>query len=248
MAGKTATPFIYGLLRFRQAYEPCLLCKRVLPSHSCHPGQKTLMSVVGLLPANLFLAANYSYDFWLTSLLALGVAMLIREFLDDTPLATSRCFALFFVFFMALAPKAVYFQLLALLLLTPRTKFVSDRQRRLFYLTGVLAALLAVATFALPLFATGGGSGDARGGSGINTSAQVSYILAGPVGAAYVICRYMVKEYLTVANIDLSLMNSKVPAHVCGNVRVVLKLRHSEHHRTGEVVELTFVTAVAWHV
>ena len=190
------------------------------------------MSVVGLLPANLFLAANYSYDFWL----------------DDTPLATSRCFALFFVFFMALAPKAVYFQLLALLLLTPRTKFVSDRQRRLFYLTGVLAALLAVATFALPLFATGGGSGDARGGSGINTSAQVSYILAGPVGAAYVICRYMVKEYLTVANIDLSLMNSKVPAHVCGNVRVVLKLRHSEHHRTGEVVELAFVTAVAWHV
>lgn len=41
---------------------------------------------------------------------------------------------------------------------------------------------------------------------------------------------------------------SFVLAHVCGNVRVVPKLRHSEHHRTGEVVELAFVTAVAWHV
>lgn len=171
------------------------------------PVKKTLMGVVGLLPTNLFLAANYSYDFWLTSLLALGVAMLIRELLDGTPLTTSRCFALFFVFFMALAPKAVYFPLLALLLLIPRSKFVSDRQRKLFYLTGVLVALLAVATFALPLFETGGGSGDARGGSDVNSSAQVSYILADPAGAAYVICRYMAKEYLAVANIDLSLMN-----------------------------------------
>ena len=129
------------------------------------PTKKTLLTVIALLPTNIFIAANYSYDAWLISFFILGTAMVIREFSDERLLTTSRAFALFLVFLVGLGPKAVYFPMLAILMLMPSSKFESKAQRRHFYIAGIVVALLAVATFALPLLSTkGGGSGDYRGG------------------------------------------------------------------------------------
>ena len=115
----------------------------------------------------------------------LGTAMAIREFSDERPMTTSRAFALFLVFLVGLGPKAVYFPMLAILMLMPSSKFESKTQKKRFYIAGVVVALLAVATFALPLLSTkGGGSGDYRGGRGVNASAQTALAFQDPVSFA----------------------------------------------------------------
>ena len=93
------------------------------------PTKKSLLTVVALLPTNIFLAANYSYDAWLISFFMLGTAMAIREFSDERPLTTSRAFALFLVFLVGLGPKAVYFPMLAILMLMPLSKFESNKEK-----------------------------------------------------------------------------------------------------------------------
>jgi len=172
------------------------------------PTKKSLLTVVALLPTNIFLAANYSYDAWLISFFMLGTAMAIREFSDERPLTTSRAFALFLVFLVGLGPKAVYFPMLAILMLMPSSKFESKTQKKRFYIAGVVVALLAVATFALPLLSTkGGGSGDYRGGRGVNASAQTALAFQDPVSFARTIVGFMSGAYLTPASIDSSFVN-----------------------------------------
>ena len=172
------------------------------------PTKKSLLTVVALLPTNVFLAANYSYDAWLISFFMLGTAMAIREFSDERPMTTSRAFALFLVFLVGLGPKAVYFPMLAILMLMPSSKFESKPQKKRFYIVGVVVALLAVATFALPLLSTkGGGSGDYRGGSGVNASAQTALAFQDPVSFMRIIIDFMFGVYLTPVSIDSSLVD-----------------------------------------
>lgn len=172
------------------------------------PTKKSLLTVIALLPTNLFIAANYSYDTWLISFFMLGTAMAIREFSDERPLTTSRAFALFLVFLVGLGPKAIYFPMLAILMLMPSSKFESKAQKRRFYIGGVVVALLAVATFALPLLSTkGGGGGDSRGGSGVNATAQTALALQDPTSFMRIIFDFMFGVYLTPASIDSSFVN-----------------------------------------
>jgi len=169
------------------------------------PTKKALLTVIALLPTSIFLAANYSYDTWLTSFFMLGTAMAVREFSDERPLTTSRAFALFLVFLVGLGPKAVYFPMLAILILMPSSKFESKIQKRYFYMAGIVVALLAVATFVLPFLSTkGGGGGDCRGGSGVNASAQTALALQDPVSFARTIFGFMFGSFLTPASVDSS--------------------------------------------
>ena len=172
------------------------------------PTKKALLTVIALLPTSIFLAANYSYDTWLISFFMLGTAMTIREFSDERPLTVSRAFALFLVFLVGLGPKAVYFPMLAILMLMPSSKFKSKAQKRLFYIAGVVVALLAVATFVLPFLSTkGGGGGDSRGGDGVNSTAQTILALQNPISFAYTIFGYMFGSFLTPASVDSSFVS-----------------------------------------
>lgn len=172
------------------------------------PTKKSLLTIIALLPTNVFLAANYSYDAWLTSFFMLGTAMAVREFSEERLLTTSRAFALFLVFLVGLGPKAVYFPMLAILMLMPSSKFESKAQKRRFYIAGVAVALLAVATFVLPFLSTkGGGGGDYRGGSGVNSSAQTALAFQDPISFARTIVNFMFGIYLAPASIDSSLVN-----------------------------------------
>lgn len=164
------------------------------------PVKKILLCAVALLPTNLFLAANFSYDPWLVSFLFLAVALVVRELCAPRALLTNRSWiCTLLVFFVALGPKAVYFPLIGLLLLYPKTKFSSPKRRRLFIASVIVLGCVVIASFLLPFVASsGGGAGDVRGGSGVNSSEQTRFILANPMEYAGILFSFLANTYLTL--------------------------------------------------
>lgn len=168
------------------------------------PLKKTLLCAIALLPTNIFLAANYSYDAWLTSWLFLAVALTIREIKSKEAISLSRWTGLVLTYFFALGPKAVYFPLVALLMLVPSSKFESKKRRRAYYALAIAMTLLVVATFALSFLASGGGKGDSRGGSEVSGVGQLSYAIANPVQFCVTVLSFVFGSYLTFLNVSFA--------------------------------------------
>lgn len=168
------------------------------------PTRKILLCAVALLPTNLFLAASYSYDPWLTSFLFLGVAFVVKGLSSPgTKLTNLSCIALLFVFFVGLAPKAIYFPLIGLLFLFPKDKFISTQQRKIFTLSVIALGCLVVASFLLPFVSSGGGNAsDMRGGVGVDSSAQLQYIISDPLGYGSTLLSFFANHYLTLIESD----------------------------------------------
>lgn len=164
------------------------------------PCKKVLLAVFALLPTNIFLAANYSYDAWLTSWLLLAVALTIREIKETGYLPLKTWVGMLLVYLFALGPKAIYFPLMALMMLIPSQRFGSKQRKNRLYLLAIGVALLVVATFALSFLASGGGEGDARSGNGASGTEQLSYVLANPLTFVQTLLSFVFGEYLTFAN------------------------------------------------
>ena len=172
------------------------------------PKKKGLLAAIGLIPTNLFMASNYSYDPCVTSFMLLGFSLAYRQFESNERLTIHGFFAVMLAFLIGLMPKAVYVPMLAIMFFMPRSKFRRATDRGAYYLTGVLFAFAMVATILVPMVASnGGGSGDSRGGTGVNSSAQVSRTLADPLDTFGVVNNFMFKEYLIPSNVDLALTN-----------------------------------------
>lgn len=85
---------------------------------------KLIMAVCALIPEAVFLAAGYSYDFWLTAFIMLGFAYFIGELQrPDEPLTWKRFGIMVGAFLIGLGPKAIYVPIAAMLLFMPRKKF-----------------------------------------------------------------------------------------------------------------------------
>ncbi len=168
------------------------------------PTRKILLCAVALLPTSLFLAANYSYDPWLISLLFLAVALVVRELSAPNIKLTVRSWiAMLLVFLVGLGPKAIYFPLIGLLFLLPKEKFVSSRQRRLFILSVVVLGCIVVASFLLPFVSSGGASAsDMRGGLDVSSSGQLRYILSDPLGYASMLLSFLANNFLNLLGSD----------------------------------------------
>ncbi len=164
------------------------------------PVKKILLCAVALLPTNLFMASYYSYDPWLISFLFVAIALVVREICTpDKKLSTKTWLTVFLVFFVALGPKAIYFPLIGLLFLLPKSKFESAKQRRLFIGSVVLLGCIVVATFLLPFVASGAGdSSDMRGGSDVSAPGQVAFILADPLRYVGILINFFVNQYLAI--------------------------------------------------
>lgn len=85
---------------------------------------KLIMAACALIPEAVFLAAGYSYDFWLTAFIMLGFAYFIGELQrPDEPLTWKRFGIMVGAFLVGLGPKAIYVPIAAMLLFMPRKKF-----------------------------------------------------------------------------------------------------------------------------
>lgn len=85
---------------------------------------KLIMATCALIPEAVFLAAGYSYDFWVTSFVMLGFGYFIGELQrPDEPLTWRRLGIMTGAFLIGLGPKAIYVPVAAMLLFMPKEKF-----------------------------------------------------------------------------------------------------------------------------
>ena len=161
-------------------------------------GGKLIMAVCALIPEAVFLAAGYSYDFWVTAFVMLGFAYFIGELQrPDEPLTWRRLAIMVGAFLIGLGPKAIYVPIAAMLLFMPRKKFAEAGKGSRCALTQskyvvimLLSAAFVIATFLVPMFVDTGYSGDSRGGN-VDPSYQISFILGQPAAFVSIFLEFM---------------------------------------------------------
>ncbi len=163
---------------------------------------KILLSVVLMIPVNIFLAASYSYGPGVTAFLALGLAYMFAEWQEpEKKLRWWNAAVMLGAMYLGCMAKAIYFPLLLFPLFLPRSKFETPRQHRAFMglTAGVIALLLL--SFVLPML-TGSveSSTDTRGGEDVSAAGQVAYILANPLKYAETLFFYL-KSFLHLDSI-----------------------------------------------
>jgi len=191
MFGKWMNLFTYSCIF---AYSVKLLKKR-----GC-----ILVALIGLIPTSLFMATSYSYDWWIISLCVLGYSLFINELQSKHKIGVKKFIIIMFIMIIAILPKAVYFILIFPMLCLKKEKYENSKFCRIMAIT---AMLILVASFILPMFASGVGEGDSRGNSGVNATEQVAFILTHPIEYSKILIKFLL-EYLSLnsANGYLTLM------------------------------------------
>lgn len=161
---------------------------------------KATAIVFALLPTVVFLSASYSYDPWCIGWLLYGFLRYISWHQNSSFKMTWREVAIVvFAFVVGCGPKAIYFPIFFILLFVPRGFFSSKKQMKRYRAVVVGASIAVLATFLAPFLCNGPGSGDDRGGSDVDSTGQVSWILDNPISFAYVITSFL-KDYLSPAD------------------------------------------------
>ncbi len=173
-----------------------------------HSG-KMLMSAIASMPTPFILATNYSYDYWVTSLIMLAYATYFLELQQpDKRISIRSVSTMLFSMFLACLPKQPYIVMFLPLLFMKKSKFENKRQH-IFYLLSVISlGLLVVASLLIVRMKTVG-DGDMRGGETVSISGQIQYILSDPVGFFKMILRFL-KGYLSYANMGETLTSFAV--------------------------------------
>lgn len=166
------------------------------------PCKKVLLCAIALFPTNIFLASNYSYDTWVTSFIALGIALFLRErSRTHSYLSLESCLTMLTVFTIGILPKAIYFPILGILFLMPKDKFKSDKLRETFYFAIIITGLLIITTFILPiLFSPSTNIGDVRGGEGINSVGQIGFILSRPISYCGILLAFLLNYFAPISS------------------------------------------------
>lgn len=157
---------------------------------------KLLIAAIGLIPTNIFIACNYSYDWWVTSLTILAYALMIREIQSEKPKISFKKFCgIIAIMVFACLPKAVYFPLIFPLIFMGYRYL--DGNRKKYILAAFIGMFILMGTFALPIVFKGAGEGDIRGGSGVNSAEQISFILNNPLEYTKILLNFL-KTYLSL--------------------------------------------------
>ena len=181
-----------------------LLCYTVIVFNAIRiiPVKKWLFLALGLLPTNIFLASNYSYDWFLTAFTMLAIALIVRVICSDEKARTRDLWLILICLFLAIAPKAVYFPIVGLIFLVPRRAFQSCAQRRAFIAAAVAIVVYACLTFVLPVLFSGGTAySDSRAGTGASPALQLEFILSEPLAYLKILASYLYHEFFALGNI-----------------------------------------------
>jgi hypothetical protein len=148
---------------------------------------KLIASAIGLFPTSLIMAANYSYDPWVTCLVAYSFCRFVGVLQGPDKMTISDAVAIGLSFFFGALVKAVIFPLAFAFFLVPKEKFETKRIR--FGFDAIIACSICgvLMSFALPFVINlfvGTHMGDARGGSNVDSGSQVRFILSQPVHVA----------------------------------------------------------------
>lgn len=159
---------------------------------------KMILGVIALFPTNIFLASNYSYDYWVTSFTFLAFAYLLAELQTPNEKITRKNLCILLgAFLLGFAPKAVYFPLVLLCLLIPAEKFENPAAYKRFRSIVLALCLLIIVSFVIPFLFGGTGGDDTRGGSDVNSMGQVKYVLTHPFSYAKTLLVFLFGDFLT---------------------------------------------------
>lgn len=147
-----------------------------------------LYAVISLLPTAVFLASNYSYDWWVNAFVLYAFATLAGIIQDDSQkISVLQALTIPLLVIVGSLPKLVYAPLAILCILIPKERFKTKRDTIIFRsvvlgIPIILAIALIIYLAINPNFISSIlGAGDTRGGSNVNPSAQLEYILSNPL-------------------------------------------------------------------
>lgn len=176
---------------------------------------KLLLCAIGLLPTSLFLATQYSYDWWVHSFIALGYAMFISEMQKENHAITlKKWIAIMCVMTLGILPKAVYFPIIFPMLFIGRKRFES--KRGWYWTINLFAMAVLVASFLLPMLLGGGGGNDMRGGTAVDSAGQIAFILKNPLSYTKILLEFLTKYVLMEENtlVYFGFMGSEIGANL----------------------------------
>lgn len=157
---------------------------------------KRFLVVLGLIPTNLFLATQYSYDPAVVSGLTLGMVLLYNAITNKETKVDFK-FMVLFIFSMLYGcfPKAVYAPLMLMFLIIPSDKF-KDKKLCNYAKGGIIiVTIIMMATFVLPTVSSNT-AGDPRGGA-TSVTEQLKLIISNPIGYVKVLKDTMIAEFFT---------------------------------------------------
>lgn len=157
---------------------------------------KAIYAGIGTLPTVMFMASSFAYDQWVISFSLLGYS-LYQESLERGTMNRNDALKIGICFFLGLLVKAVYFPIMIPMLWAPNEIFKDKKQKRCFQLFVITLMVLLLMSFALPMLIDSGVQTDIRGGSDVNSSEQVKFILSNPIQYAIIYFRYLFTFYLS---------------------------------------------------
>lgn len=167
-----------------------------------------IFSTICLMPSSIILACSFSYDCWVMTFLTFGIAYFISELQQpDKKLRIQDCIFMLGSMFIGCGPKAVYFVLMLPLLFISKNKFETKKQHKI-YITACLATMVTILlSFVLPFVIDTSGASDIRGGSDVNASEQLKFILKNPFEYVKILFNF-ISYYLSFEN-----MSNNIIAH-----------------------------------
>lgn len=154
---------------------------------------KMLILLIALMPTNIFLSGNYTYDIWLTGWSMLGLSAFFGEIQRENEKINKKTIWLIAVaLFVAVLPKRVYFPLTFIALFMPTSKFENRKELWKYRMMILFVAILPFITVYLERFTGNMGVGDTRGGEEVNATEQLAYMLSNPFKAAKTLTKFLI--------------------------------------------------------
>ena len=167
---------------------------------------KMILALSLMIPSNIFLASNYSYDPGVTAGITLSCAYWIAAWQEpNRTLKNGDAAVMIGGMLFACYAKAIYFPIFLLFFFLPGSKFRSRGHRR-GYSAAMLGAMVVVMLYILLPLGASGGQGDDRASGDVNTFGQLQFILGHPGDYALILWHFL-REYLDPAGMN-ALLNS----------------------------------------
>ena len=170
---------------------------------------KLLVTLIGLLPNNLFIASSITYDAVVTAFLTLGTVLMLNELLEPiVKLHWGKVLLMLFCFEVGCLSKPIYIFMALMLLFLGKDKFYTRWQEVIFKVALLMMAGLMLYNIFKPTPVSGGDyalvsnfsyAGDPRN-MGASVTGQIKYIVQNPMAYAALLLDEMGKmlgDYLS---------------------------------------------------
>ena len=169
---------------------------------------KILAGCVALLPTMTFMASTFAYDPFVVGMMTVGFSVFFSYLQNPESKMRNVDIAIICIsFLLGCLPKAVYCVIMLPLLFMPKDRFVSKQQHTLYILSGCLTVGLLASTFIIPRIIGGMGTGDVRGGSEVDATAQTAFIKENPGKFIGVLWYFLTSTYLRPSNMPMYMEN-----------------------------------------